>query len=221
MTPEVWLAHTSINKQRAKRPDWSRDDLLALAYERFESLDLDKKQLSSLLTAFADTSTPKPLARVPEALMAETSHKERFAFRLVPNGQFEPSPNQWVSGSRGLIRRFSEPLAVFRFAVELFEANPRTGWQALLADFRAKHRYQKLTEVPEGTAPGVAETLRVRLKKAFENLKPYPDTNSIQKRYWGLEEGQALTHPDGRTATVKSVRVNLDSPPTLTLEVSP
>jgi hypothetical protein len=221
MTPETWLRQQALVKLRSKLPDWTREDLLALAMQEFKGHDLDKKQLDQLQAYLRDPKPSKPIAHfytVTAAVKAVVANEVTW----VDNGVFAPLPaSQWVLKGTRLAPGFDSAESVFGFARALAATSPRESWGRLIREFRTRTTLSRFNLPPGLPYLAQAESAQQALTRrqqsdAAMNL-PLPDSADIRKRYYGLEPGQVLPHTDGdRQLVVQTVRVNLDSPPTIT-----
>lgn len=224
MTPDTWLRHQGVLKLRSKLPDWTREDLLALARQQTGGYDLDKKQLDALQACLRAEKPSKPLR---EHYQPETTEMKAVLAREVvwmDNGIFlehAVASSQWELKGTHLAPAFDSAQAVFTFARALAATSPRESWGRLAREFRARtslarfHLPEGLPELP--MAVTARKALDRRLAADTRMTLPLPDSADIAKRYYGLEEGQVLPHESGeRQLVVTRVRLNLDAPPTLT-----
>lgn len=221
MTPDVWLRQQSLLKLRSKLPDWTREDLLALAMQEFKSHDLDKKQLDGLHTYLREPKPTKPIA----AFYVTTAHTQAVLARevvWVDNGGYEPGgTDRWVLKGTRLAPAFTDIQSCFRFVRALAATSPRESWARVYQDFvrrTATSRFNLPGGLPALAHTPEAETALTRRQQSDARMNlPLPDSADIRKRYYALEEGEVLAHQDGTCRLVVTrVRVNLDAPPTIT-----
>lgn len=224
MLPGVWLAHRGFIKLRTKAPDWTREDLLALAQQEFNKHDIDKKQLDALSDILRAKVPPvKPL---PVYYKAETEVSSAFLreVRWVDNGEFKESEeSQWVPSSKHLKLVFGTVQEMTAWAITLLESETRNQWAGHLKLWRARTRLSAFgvpAWLPRFTLTSEAAKALGRRQSQDQNmLLPLPDSAEMRKRYFSLEEGDTLAHKeDGTKLIVTKVRVNLDTPPTYTFE---
>lgn len=222
MTPDVWLRHQGVLKLRSRHPDWTREDLLALAKQTVGTHVLDKKQLDVVCAVLRQERPDKPIAAFYGTETAEVQAVVAREVVWVNNGRFEPRAQAcWELMGTHLAPAFDSAKAVFVFARALAATSPRESWGRLAREFRARtslgrfHLPEGLPELPFHLT--ARKALDRRLAADARMTLPLPDSANIVKRYYGLEEGQVLPHADGgHQLVVTRVRVNLDAPPTLT-----
>ena len=145
-------------------------------------------------------------------------------FKMMDNGNLPEGDAHWDVVGAHLKFMPGTPSDVLVWALALQDLDPRQHWVQLLK------RWKRITQLSGHELPdplGYMDNLRgslravkalVRAKKRDRELTTaLPDSGDLMKRYWGLQVGDILPHPDGHQMEVVNVRINTGAPPTVTL----
>ncbi len=228
MKPVTWLGHVAVVKARSKHRTWSDADVIALAVHLFSSDDVDKKQLGAIVQVLNEAEPRKPPGEAYAGGVRSERQTLAALFRWVENGALASvSRPTWTTGSDSLVLQFGDPESLVGHVFSLMKADPRATWPELGRRWRACTRLSSWslpTGFPKYAKTKAALTAWRRRQRAQTRLMtPLPERTDLMKRYWGLEPGHVLTHPDPEVPdlVVAAVRLNLDTYPTVTFKEEP
>lgn len=220
MPVAMWLKLRFVRSLLAKLNGWTWEDLVAFAIQTHGRTELDRKEVVELCSLLKQAGLSKPAAchytQLPPWGPCAPGDLvwRRNQARPVPATLFQ-------AGSTGLQLRFASEAEHLAWVAGLLAQDPRASWHTLFKREQARWRYSQ-------PAPGshplaqAAQTRHARTQAGISAERlPLPDNATLEKRYWGLEPGDRLTHAHKPTLVVTQVRLNAGQPPTLTLEEVP
>lgn len=216
MKTSEWLKSTPLVKVTNSLRDWTRDDLISLAVQEFNTTDLSKMQLIQLISKLKE-GIRKP-ARAVDIKVTPVPVGSKV--RLVSNPSHIGDKTEWYWAGTKPALRFSshEDIALWATTL-LMKDTTRSNWSGILKDWYKKTDL-KTYDSGLWPVPETAECTRLveRYRKARKaSLMPLPDNDTLNRRYWSLGPGDALQGPFSKWS-VTNVKLTMDGPPVVSLE---
>jgi hypothetical protein len=216
----MWLKLRFVRSLLAKLVGWTWEDLAAFAMQTHGRFELSRAEVVALCALLKHAGLSKPAACHYQQLPASgPCPPGDLVFRR--NVARPCNETCYHAGDRGLQLRFASQDEHLAWVGQLLDSDGRASWHTLLRREQARLRYSAQPETSHPLTPAAAQRqARTQRRLAAERL-PLPDNATLEKRYWGLEPGDRLVHPQRPALVVTQVRLNAGQPPTLTLEEAP
>jgi hypothetical protein len=217
MTPEVWLKNPQLMKIRLKHMDWTREDLLKLAYVQFKKIDLTKLELAEFMQLFKE-GAPK---KVPEEIQLLPNKVQPKADVVWKPNKNHSCKNEWYLAEGRATLSFESPKDICEWAFHLLvNDKQRRTWVELVSEWNNATKLDNFDKNLWEPAT-VSNELQAILNKRSTNLRnmsvALPDNSTIIKRYWALDKGQHVYKGKDRY-TVQTIRIPIESPPYVEVE---
>jgi hypothetical protein len=225
MLPEAWLKQTPVIKARNRLPAWSRDDVLRFCEAEFGTTDLTKQQLFDLVEKLRAPDVEKaartisPLGLLAPAVEEKAYPVEELTFVPVRDRCGYAQTHFYFAGARAGIRFGSTRDAVKWTLERLADDVGRLGWNRALATWREitlLGRFDPALHPGVGVDAVLAKQLASRRQQSVLLNTPYPENETMTKRFWASSPGDRFKHPDGTQLVVTEAQPRLDGPPVLT-----
>lgn len=224
MKVEHWLRSNLVIKMRNRLSSWVREDFIAFAEIEFGTTELTKIQVSELVEKLKHPEVKKPPREISQKYRLDQTTSEvplEVVFK-TNSGTNNFKETHWYLSDKKANIRFSSDRDCVAWAFTLIRNFPKDSWSGITFRWKEMTKLNNFNPAEIGFSDilfnqDLLKKLKTISRSNYKMTTPLPDSESIEKQYWALQEGDVLTNKDS-SIIVKQVRSNLDGPPTVVFE---